>query len=465
MNFIINENTIRTGVNSGTILLDFIRETQKLTGTKEACREGECGACTVIIGRLNESGEVIYKSCASCILPIGDVKNCHIVTIEGLNMENLNAVQRIILENSASQCGFCTPGIILSLTGFCLSGGEYDYDDAINALDGNICRCTGYAAIRSAAKTLSDFLKKNIKDKKNLVKRLVELAVLPEYFLNIPKILADFKLENKIQPISEETIVSAGGTDLFVQRSEQLLQSDLYFISDRKDLNFIKVDNKFICIGGGVTIEELKNSDAVISKISLMKEIALLHSSTILRNKATVAGNIVNASPIGDMTIALLALDAVLTLECRGGGTRDIKLSDFYKGYKKTDLEKCEIIREIKIPVPGKTDFFNFEKVSNRKTLDIAAVNSAAYVKRNSAGEIIVMRISAGGVAAVPLLVKKLDKFAGKKIGTEIVGKIIDEVSLQAAPIDDIRGSAEYKKMLLAKLVKMHFNKMEADNK
>ena len=141
LRFVINNKIVETDMHPGAILIDFIREALRLTGTKEACREGECGACTVLVGSIDDNGRVSYKSCASCILPIGEVRNSHIVTVEGVNFEkNLNTVQQLIMNNNASQCGFCTPGIVLSLTGFCLTSKDFSYDDAIDSLDGNLCR-------------------------------------------------------------------------------------------------------------------------------------------------------------------------------------------------------------------------------------------------------------------------------------------------------------------------------------
>ncbi|MBP7653571.1 FAD binding domain-containing protein [Candidatus Dependentiae bacterium] len=458
LKFIINENIVETEMHPGTVLLDFIREHLKLTGTKEACREGECGACTVLVGKIGNDGILSYKSCASCILPIGDVKNCHIVTVEGLNMGKPTAIQKAIIDASASQCGYCTPGIVLSLTGFCFTSDKFEYNDSIDALDGNICRCTGYVSIRNAAKFLSDFLKEKNTNRNKRLETLIDLSVVPEYFKKIPEMLKKMNSSASSERIIDKTIV-AGGTDLFVQRPEELAESKLYFMSDRCDLNYIKIDDSNILVGGAVTIEDFRKSEITEKYFPSMKNDLLLHSSTILRNKATLAGNIVNASPIGDMTIILLALNAVLVLECENMSVREVELSNFYKGYKQIDLKKSEIIREIKIPVHKKQIYFNFEKVSNRKILDIASVNSAMFLTTGKKGVIEELKISAGGVAPVPYLVKELDKYYGKSINENIISKIVETVEKQVVPIDDIRGSAKYKSLLLKQLIKSHFKK------
>ena len=460
LRFVINDQLVETDMPSGTILIDFIREALKLTGTKEACREGECGACTVLVGSLDNKSKISYKSCASCILPIGEVKNCHIVTVEGVNFEkNLNIIQQLIMNNSASQCGFCTPGIVLSLTGFCLTSKDFSYDGAIDSLDGNLCRCTGYVSIRNVARGLSETLKGNNKETAKRVKTLVSSAVLPEYFLKIPEMLKDISSESSGK-LSKNSIIVAGGTDLFVQRPEQLQELKLFFVSERKDLNYIKENKTHILIGGAVNVEDFRNSEVINKYVPVMKRDLLYHSSMILRNKATFAGNIVNASPIGDMTIILLALNATLVIECKGGGMREVALDKFYKGYKKFDLEKCEIIKEIKIPIPKGNYYYNFEKVSNRKILDIAAVNSALFMKADKNGKIEDLRISAGGVAPVPFFIQKLDSFKGEIADKNTILKIADKAAEQVTPIDDIRGSAKYKKLLLKELVVSHFKKL-----
>lgn len=455
LSFILNREPVETEASPGTLLLDFIRYDAKLPGTKDACREGECGSCTVLIGKLGDDGRLHYKACASCLLPIGDVSGCHVVTVEGVNLEELNAVQRIIIEENASQCGYCTPGIVLSLTGFALAAETYSYADVVDALDGNICRCTGYAAIRRAGASLAETLEKNIRDREDRIPGLVEQGVLPDYFLGI----ADRLRELETSPAGTERgqeVVVAGGTDLFVQKAEELLASPLFFLSGRRDLDYVREEDGSLRVGSAVTLEDFRLHPLVNRHLPAMREDVLLHSSTILRNKATLSGGIVNASPIGDITIMFLALGAVLELEAAAGGNRQVALREFYRGYKDLDLNPGEIIREMVIPIPKPGTFYNFEKVSNRKILDIAAVNSSILLEAD--GEKIArLLLSAGGVAPVPLLIGGLEKFAGKKVSPETFEQLATAAMAAVAPIDDVRGSAEYKRLLLGQLVKGHF--------
>jgi xanthine dehydrogenase small subunit len=453
--FILNQRAVRTDERPGMVLLEFIRGVACLSGTKEACREGECGACTVLVGTRQADGTVAYKACASCLLPIGDVDGCHIVTVEGLVGEPLTLVQRLIVEHNASQCGFCTPGIVLSLTGFALGSPALTYEEAVNALDGNICRCTGYVSIRNAARALCEKLAHVDADPSERLAALTAAGVVPEYFRAIPDQLA--QLRSGQQPACDNAVLVAGGTDLFVQRPEQLLESDLCFLSNRCDLDYVRADGKELRVGGAVTIEDFRRSAAVQKHFPGAATALLRHSSTILRNKATLTGNIVNASPIADAAIILLALGARLVIEARGGSKRGVPLSKFFLGYKKTDLACGELVTEIIIPLLPEGARFNFEKVSNRATLDIAAVNTALRVATGPDGAIKDIAIAAGGVAPVPLLLAGLEGFYGRKPDAATVEAIAKAAEAAAKPIDDIRGSAAYKKLLLGQLVRAHF--------
>ncbi len=453
LSFILNQRVVRTDERPGMVLLEFLRDVSCLSGTKEACREGECGACTVLVGKRASNGSVAYKAVASCLLPLGDVDGCHVVTVEGLSGKELTLVQQLIVEHSASQCGFCTPGIVLSLTGFCLASPALSYEEALDALDGNICRCTGYVAIRNAARALAEKLAPDAKAPR--LQAMIDAGVVPGWFRDVPAQLG--KLRKASAKAGKDAVLVAGGTDLFVQRPEALLESELCFLSRRKDLQYVKADGEALRVGGAVTIEDFRLSKAVKKHFPQLEKDFLLHSSTILRNKATLAGNVVNASPIGDATIILLALDAKLVLEANGT-TREVPLSQFFLGYKKIDLACGELVKEIVVPLLPKGARYHFEKVSNRTVLDIAAVNTAARVTTADDGTISELRVSAGGVGPTPFLVAGLEAFHGRKPDAATAEAIAKAAMEAARPIDDIRGSAAYKKALLGQLVRAHFS-------
>jgi len=318
---------------------------------------------------------------------------------------------------------------------------------------------TGYYPIRNAARELNDKFVGERNKFANRVECLIKNNVLPEYFRDIPSKLNKMNNSHGRTLETDATVLVAGGTDLFVQKPNDLLDGELKYLSDIKKLKYIKEQNRYICIGADTTVEEFRNSKIVEKYFPSLRKDLLLVSSMIMRNKATLTGNIVNASPIGDLTIILLVLKAELVL-LKDNQSREVYLSEFFKGYKTFDLKCREIIKEIKIPIPSGNYKFSFEKVSNRKYLDIAACNSAFFVDICD-DKISDIRISAGGVAPIPMLldktVKKLLNKKIKKIEFDGIKKIIlSEVN----PIDDVRGTAEYKKLLLMQLIYAHLTKI-----
>lgn len=469
--FMMNDRKVETLQPTGAVVLDFIRQQQRLLGTKEGCKEGECGACTVLLGHLKDN-EVQYKAVASCLLPLGELDGKHIVTVEGLNTGSLSLtpVQQALVEEGASQCGFCTPGIVMSLTGFFLTGKTLDYGEAIDALDGNICRCTGYVPIQRAAQKLSDTYAPQLGsgNGKDRIQQLVQWSILPDYFLHIPRQLKALNSQKPAHsippdPLSQKgskgkSIVVAGGTDLYVQQPEELLGKQLELVSLRSDLTGIRKKGDWLYIGAGTTVEEMKHSPLINETFPRMNNYLNLVSSTIMRNRATLAGNIVNASPIGDLTIILLALAADLCL-VKGKTRRELQLKDFFKGYKKLDLKKGEIIESIEVPIPypGLDSRFHFEKVSRRKYLDIASCNTAISLEMDN-NIINDVHISAGGVAPIPLYLEETCVWLkGKTVTAANIRQAVEIAQEEISPISDVRGSARYKTLLLRNLIFAHF--------
>ncbi len=446
--FILNNKLIRTQAKQGSVLLDFIREHQKLKGTKIGCREGDCGACTVLSGSLQKDGSVKYKSIVSCLTPLGNAAGKHIVTIEGINVEKISPIQEIFVKENATQCGFCTPGFIVSLTGFSLSG-DYDTEKGIAAVSGNICRCTGYKSIERAISEITEALKK-IKGSHNL-QALINNAYLPEYFKDIAKRLQEIQLE---QSINTGKIV-AGGTDLYVQQADELQEQNIRLIG--RSENQIKTEKNICTIDATCTISDLEDSKVLNQIIPDWKKFIKLISSKQIRNMATLGGNFVNASPIGDLSIIFIALDAKLNIKNTKNQYRKIKLKDFFINYKKIDLQEYEIIETIEFEIPEKPYSFNFEKVSKRTHLDIASVNTAILIKLEEHC-IREIHLSAGGIAPVPLLLSKTENFLlAKELNEENIKNAIKVLLNEISPISDIRGSKEYKSLLLRQLFYKHF--------
>lgn len=455
--FILNEKEIITSLPPGMVLLDFIRYHQHLMGTKIGCREGDCGACTVLVGELNHDA-LQYQSMTCCLMPIGNAHGKHIVTVEGINMNDLNPVQQAMAEEGATQCGFCTPGFVMSLAGFCLGNKEATPQNAIAAVDGNICRCTGYKSIERAATKVAAIMKeKNGEEATSFVSKK---KILPAYFTGIKERLQQLNTAHltDLASLHERPHVVGGGTDLYVQKHDEMAHAPIRFVFDRPELNGILKEGNKCIMGPSVTVTDLKESPVINECFPAFQHYAKLVSSTPIRNMATIAGNFINASPIGDFTIFFLALDAHIVLkDLLSKDSRTLPLRKLYKGYKQLDKKPGEHIEQIWFELPNKNSLFNFEKVSKRTHLDIASVNSAIHITmdRNTISK---AGISAGGVGPVPLYLQKAsDYLAGKRISEQLVHEVIEMAQSEISPISDARGTKEYKRLLLAQLIKAHF--------
>ena len=457
--FILNDRVIRTSENAGMTLLDFVRYQQRLTGTKIGCREGDCGACTVLVGKLNEDDSIEYQSITSCISPLGNAHRKHIVTIEGTNLKNqLTTTQNAMKENYATQCGFCTPGFVVSLTGFALSSSEKNQSNAIDAISGNICRCTGYKSIEKAADEVCQKL--NFNENTLPMDWLIENGFIPEYFKEIPNKLKNLTSE-KLHP--NNTIFVSGGTDLYVQKADNLIDNTVNLITDHDTLKGITIEGCTCTIGSGNTVTDLWISKKLEAYFPNLKKRLKLVSSEQIRNMASFGGNLVNASPIGDMSIFFLALNSDITIIDQDEEERVLPLKEFYKGYKIYDLKEGELIKNIIFKLPTENSHFNFEKVSKRTHLDIASVNSACNltVENNIITEAYV---SIGGVAAIPKYLNETSKFLnGKILSLQLVKDASDILQNEISPISDVRGSSEYKRLLARQLFFAHFTELFSD--
>lgn len=451
VSFILNDTLVESAEPEGTVLLDIIRYKEHLPGTKIGCREGDCGACTVLVGELKDE-RVEYRSMTSCLLALANVQGKHIVTVEGLNMVKLSPVQQAMVDESGTQCGFCTPGFVVSLSGCCLSREKVTEELAIRAIDGNICRCTGYKSIERAAGIVANKLVK--KDDVDPVNWSVANGFLPSYFTGIKARL------KAIQPTNEpSSIVSGiplgGGTDLYVQKHDSMHHAEIRSVFNDEGLKGIRIEDDQCVIGGACVANHLLASQELLAHFPNIEKHLLLVSSTPIRNMGTVAGNFVNASPIGDLTVFFLALDSTITLN--GASERSLKLRDLYKGYKQLDKSPDEIVTSVSFKLPSKNTRFHFEKVSKRTYLDIASVNSAIRLEMDG-DTIREAHVSAGGVAPVPKFLANTSAFLeGRVLSQETVRSAVKVMNDEIAPISDARGTAEYKRLLLRQLFFAHF--------
>ncbi|HEX6279342.1 MAG TPA: FAD binding domain-containing protein [Pyrinomonadaceae bacterium] len=494
--FILNNQDIATDLPSGMTVLDFVRYRQNLKGTKIGCREGDCGACTILVGELIDD-QVRYRSMTSCLMPLANAAGKHIVTIEGINPADgsLTPVQQAMVDESGTQCGFCTVGFVMSLTGHCLTecGRPRPHlrheentparaEAAISSIDGNICRCTGYKSIERAAMRLSE-----PPASAGGEAHAIGQGLVPEYFDTIAHRLS--KLASELPPDQPLTPsvppFVGGGTDAYVQRPEELVEAEANHLFYDEALRGIQDLGDFVQIGASATVTDLLESPVMNAVFPDLYKHLKLVSSTPIRNMATLAGNFVNASPIGDMTVWFLALDSSILLssppyeggvaEGRGGSlVREIPLADFYLGYKQLAKEDNEIITAVRFKKPFGDFRFNFEKVCKRTYLDIASVNTAISIKLHEAPppvpdllkgdvkddgpKIMSAHVSAGGVAPIPLYLRKTSAFlTDKEVSEETIDLAAEIIQDEISPISDVRGSEDYKRLLLGQLFRAHF--------
>ncbi|NUO01711.1 MAG: FAD binding domain-containing protein [Saprospiraceae bacterium] len=460
--FLLNNEPIHTDLPSGMTVLDFVRYHKMMTGTKCGCREGDCGACTVLIGELDSKGGITYRSMTSCLTPLANVQGRHVVTVEGINPPGkgaLSPVQKALVDESGTQCGFCTVGFVVSLTGFCLKPAPSTQEQAIAAIDGNICRCTGYKSIERATLRLVDLLKE--RQEETPVDFAIRQGIVPANFAAVPAQLKAWQQPAADAEKKATGLMIGGGTDLYVQRHDTMVHAPARHLFNQPRLRGIYDTGDFIEISGAATVSDLLESPHLQAIFPDLHKHLKLVSSTPIRNMATIAGNLVNASPIGDLTVWLLALDARIVLA--NGQKRELPLRDFYLGYKSLNKTADEVLELIRFRKPEGEYQFNFEKVSKRTHLDIATVNSAALLRMQN-GLITEAHVSTGGVAPIPLYLKKTSAFligkpfSGKPdLNDPVFAEAADILQSEISPISDVRGSATYKRLLAKQLFLAHF--------
>jgi len=441
--FILNQTLIETHLTSSLSVLDYLRKHAHLHASKESCHQGECGACLILLGTLIDD-RIHYQPVTACLLPLGELQGKHIVTLEGLNQTELSPLQQAFVNQGAAQCGYCTSGFIIALTAFLLNTKNYTHNAAVAAVSNNICRCTGYQSIKRAITDILNSIQNNN------VNYLITQGIIPSYFLEIP---ARLKSLEKITPHAiNHRIAIGGGTDVFVQ--QKTINKPLEFLSSHQELQGIYIKDNACYIGAETSIEALRCSPVIKSILPSLEQDLLLFAAQPLRHRATVAGNLVNASPIADLSVILLALNAELTL-FNQQQTHPIALKDFFIHYKHTAKQPDDLVKTIKIPLP--LGLFQYQKVAKRQHLDIASVNSAIQIHLTNT---IIQQayIAVGGVAEIPLYLQASSTFLGNQpISKDTVMQLLKIVQTEISPISDIRGSSDYKRLLLQQLMIKHF--------
>lgn len=457
LKFICNKEIITGEFNPAMTVLDFLRNLKELKGTKEGCREGDCGACTVLVGEL-AGNFVIYKSINSCLLPIGDIDGKHLVSIEGINIEGTNMFQQFLVDNGGTQCGFCTPGFVISFASYLLTSNTFEIEAAKEYLTGNLCRCTGHKGIIRAVEEVVNILnRKEINT--NRISFLVENKLIPEYFNIVASKLKQIQKNKLVHSYDYTKQLVAGGTDIYVQKGEVIASAEISLASEIISDEKIKVVDDLCVITSTATVEDMETSTIINNIFPDFKKIAEQFGSKQIRNKATIGGNINNASPIGDMTIFFLALNAKVHLLGKGV-TREVFLKEYFKEYKVLNKNTDELMTKVTFKIPNNKYKFSYEKVCRRHFLDIASVNTSIYSEVKD-GMFKELHISAGGVAPIPLyLAKTVEYLNGKEVSLENIQNAVVISLEEISPITDSRGSVEYKKLLLRNLLYAHFIKL-----
>ncbi len=463
-------------VDPNTTLLHWLRANAK-TGTKEGCAEGECGACAIAWRANGPDGQARWEVVNACLVLMPSVHGRELLTSEGLASKTegeLHPVQRCMADGGGSQCGYCTPGFVVSLFGEMYRGKDGPFDP--ECIAGNLCRCTGYRPIREAAEKLASIRAKS-KDAPDPFRDRLATPVAPleasEHTITVGQTSRTFarpsSLLDAVAILSREpsrTIVN-GGTDVVVEVNQRHKRNDGYLSLEAVRELFVFDDrDDALVIGAGISLAQIEERlhtldgpTALGRALPMLTELLPLFSSRLIRTRATFGGNLGTASPIGDGPPALLALDAELVLASHDTKTnaiarRIVPLATYFLGYRKTARAANEVIEAVRIPKPY-ASLQRFYKVSKRRLDDISSVAAAFAIDRDHEGRVTRARLAFGGVAAVPLRLTDIEqRLVGKRLAASDVEPLAIAASESVTPIDDHRASARYRKAMVASLLR-----------
>lgn len=444
LRFLLNDRLVElTDVAATQTLLDFLRLDRRLRGTKEGCAEGDCGACTVLVGRLTH-GQLTYESVNACIRFVGSLDACHIVTVEALAAADgtLHPVQQAMVDFHGSQCGFCTPGFVMSLYGRCVGASGHDLPVA-DVLAGNLCRCTGYGPILAAADATGPVERDDIATVaalKALSDRPAASGQHGERRWFAPRsgaALADLLADHP------DARMVAGATDVGLWVTKGLRSIDtLIFLGDIAELQTIEERPAGVRLGAGARYADVHAAFARLHPD--LGELTRRIGGLQVRNAGTVGGNIANGSPIGDGPPAFIALGAELTLRSRDG-RRTMPLEEYFLDYGKQDRRPWEFVESLWIPRPGPDAVIHIAKLSRRFDSDISAVCGAFHLTVDE-GTITAARIAFGGVAATPRRAPRCEAaLVGQPFTLATMEQAAAALRTDYAPLSDVRGSSAYR--------------------
>ncbi len=467
--FLLNgEERSLSDVDPNMTVLEYLRTTERLTGTKEGCAEGDCGACGVVLAELDGS-RLRYRTFNACILFVPVLDGKQLITVEGLKAADgsLHPVQQALVDCHGSQCGFCTPGFVMSLFALYRTEANPSRRRINDVLAGNLCRCTGYRPIAEAGEkmyaggTADQFSAAEVATVKRLksLRRKGTLALTAagrRYFA--PRSLEALARLVKAHP---KACILAGGTDvgLWVTKQHQDLET-LIYIGDVAELGKLKLGESHIEIGAAVTYSDAER--AIAEAYPGFGELIRRLGSVQIRNSGTIGGNVANGSPIGDSMPALIALGATLVLR-KGARTREMPLEDFYLAYRKTDLKPGEFVERLRVPRPAPNRRFGTWKISKRFDQDISAVCGAWNLELD--GERVRdIRICYGGMAATPKRASRCERaLIGMRWRESALGPAAAALAEDYRPMTDMRAGSDYRMLVAQNLLAKFYRETTCD--
>lgn len=446
------------GADSFLMLSEFLRERRRLTGTKVVCAEGDCGACTVLRASPHPARKVLrFEAINSCIFPLFLADCSHLITVEGLRENGrLNELQSKLCDFNGAQCGFCTPGIVMALTEMFEQKSKVDFKTAQNFLTGNLCRCTGYLPILQAACAVDNTQLTRMHERygdKAISRDLARHARIAIQLQHNDRFLrAPLTVSEAASWKCKHFRIFSAGTDLGVQSNKgHLNPAHGLSLNLIPELYGLKKVGKRIVVGAKVTLIELERF--VADHVPEFESFLRVFASKQIKNVATLAGNVINGSPIGD-TLPFLQV-AGATVDVRGRKrSRQIPFTKFYRGYRKPDLKADEIVTSIAFDIPSPDEKLRLFKVAQRKDLDISCVNAGFRMQLQN-GEVRDVRLALGGVGPTVMSLPRTEAFLrGKALNAETVNRSVEIMAAEIHPRSDVRGSDDYRVALSQNLLR-----------